>query len=167
MLAATWEPLPAIVAMSVLVLAALTQYFLGRVLNALTLPAILAGWGFAGYVGFHNPSSHALMASLVATGLALVLMLSFYRSGSLGAGCVKAQMAFAAWIGAAIPLLPAMVLVVGVTVAGLAITYCMARVAVADVPCESQYEHEFPAQVTLSLTAIVGTLASWIISHPI
>jgi Flp pilus assembly protein protease CpaA len=168
MLASNWEPLPAVVAMNIVVLAAILQYFVWRVPNALTLPAILAGWIFAGYADAVRPApSHALVTSLLVSGLALLLMVNFYRTGSLGAGCVKAQMAFAAWMGAAMPLQAAAVLVAVVTVVGLAITYLMARMEVVGVPHEERCDYLFPAQVTISLTAVAGTLAGWLLLQPV
>src|SRR5262245_43540911 len=105
----SWELLPAAVGVAILSLAAVSQVVARRVPNVLTLPAILTGWVFALYLDASHRAlrpEHAL-ASLSGTFLALLIMLPFYNARGLGAGCVKAQMAFGAWIGCALPLVPA------------------------------------------------------------
>ena len=69
-------------------------------------------------------SSHALLASFLGTALAtFLIMLPIYRAYGLGAGCVKAQMAFAAWTYGAMPLVPALVFIASATLGGLAVTF--------------------------------------------
>ena len=100
----TWQLLAAEVGIGILAVAALAQVIVRRVPNVLTLPAILAGWAFAAYVDANQPAlepAHALQASLLGTFLALAIMWPFFYTQRLGAGCVKAQMAFAAWAGVA------------------------------------------------------------------
>jgi hypothetical protein len=168
MLAISWEPLPAAVGIAILSLAAASQAFARRVPNVLTLPAILSGWMFAIYVdATHRAASpgHALPASLGGSFLALMIMLPVYRKG-LGAGCVKAQMAFAAWISCALPLVLSLALTASATIGGLAVTLMVLHLIAPNIPAETRRNYAFPAQVTMSLVAVVGTVACWMISYP-
>jgi prepilin peptidase CpaA len=73
-----------------------------KVPNWLTFPLVLSGW-FLGLL--HNfgllesTGSGGIGASLAATALGFVLLWPVYAIGGMGAGDVKMQMGFGAWIG--------------------------------------------------------------------
>lgn len=168
MLSMSWEPLPARVAVTILVLAALAQIFAWRVPNILTLPALLAGWVYALYVSVSGGSpQYALLSSLLGAAVTLLIMLPAYIRRGLGAGCIKAQMAFAAWLGAAVPLVPALTVIASVTLVGLAVSFALLYLTAADVPDDEQQAYEYPAQVATTLVALIGTLALWLLSSPV
>lgn len=170
-LSLTGELAATLVAVAILSLAALSQVFARRVPNALTLPAILAGWAFAGFVDARSPQpapwpEHALVASLLGTFLALLIMLPAYGGRGLGAGCVKAQMAFAAWVGIALPLGLAMGLVLCATLGGLAVTFGLINLLAANLSAAQRSDYQFPAQVTMTGVSVVGAIACWMMSNP-
>ncbi|TMQ34352.1 MAG: prepilin peptidase [Planctomycetota bacterium] len=71
-----------------------------KVPNVLTFPLIVSGWG----LGLaHNfgwlPGAGGIGASLAGTALGFALLLPVYAIGGMGAGDVKMQMGFGAWIG--------------------------------------------------------------------
>ena len=106
MLAIPWSPLPAAVGLGILLLAAAFQALARRVPNVLTLSGIATGWMFAIFLDATHRSMFPgpmLAASLAGVFVALTMMFPIHRSKKLGAGCVKAQMAFAAWVSCAIP----------------------------------------------------------------
>jgi prepilin peptidase CpaA len=73
-----------------------------KVPNALTFPLILSGWllGLLHNCGLWQSSgSGGLGASLLATALGFALLFPLYAVGGMGAGDVKMQMGFGAWIG--------------------------------------------------------------------
>jgi len=73
-----------------------------KVPNWLTFPLILSGWGLG---LLHNcgllesTGSGGIGASLVATILGFALLFPLYSIGGMGAGDVKMQMGFGAWVG--------------------------------------------------------------------
>jgi Flp pilus assembly protein protease CpaA len=71
--------------------------------NVVTLPFILTGWalGLAHSLGGQmHGGSGSLVSSLACTAIPLFLSLPFYVMGMLGAGSVKLQMGYGAWVGA-------------------------------------------------------------------
>ncbi|HEY7308636.1 MAG TPA: A24 family peptidase [Gemmataceae bacterium] len=74
-----------------------------KVPNWLTFPLILSGWGLG---ILHNcgllesTGSGGIGASLIATALGFILLFPLYAIGGMGAGDVKMQMGFGAWVGA-------------------------------------------------------------------
>jgi hypothetical protein len=102
----------------------------------------------------------------LGTVLALLIMWPIFRIYGLGAGCVKAQMPFAAWICAALPLLPALAFIAAATIAGLIVTFVYLRTGVVDLPDEGQISYAFPAQITMTVVAVAGVIACWMISYP-
>jgi Flp pilus assembly protein protease CpaA len=71
--------------------------------NWLSLPAILAGWlvALAISASAEMPSRGGGFApSLAASAVGFFLLVPFYLSAGLGAGCVKMQMAFGLGLGA-------------------------------------------------------------------
>src|SRR5713101_5269881 len=78
-----------------------------KVPNRLSIPATLTGWlvAIAVSCSIGVPSNGGgIFASLVSTVLGFVLLIPFYSAGWLGAGCVKMQMAYGAWVGGALSL---------------------------------------------------------------
>lgn len=73
-----------------------------KVPNRLTLPLIVSGWllGLLHSFGWWESSgSGGLGSSLVATALGFALLFPLYAVGGMGAGDVKMQMGFGAWVG--------------------------------------------------------------------
>src|SRR5437588_3779748 len=74
-----------------------------KVPNWLTFPLVLSGWGLG---VFHDcgllegTGSGGIGASMVCTALGFALLFPVYSIGGMGAGDVKMQMGFGAWIGA-------------------------------------------------------------------
>jgi Flp pilus assembly protein protease CpaA len=130
------------------------------------LSAILAGWLVALAISASDEiPSHGggLLPSLAATAVGFFLLVPFYRSAGLGAGCVKMQMAFGAWVGCAMDL-PSAVLVTGLaTVEGGFVTLIGASIAFQRIRSQdwvSAWTHLFPAQTTLSLGSVCGVVAA-------
>jgi prepilin peptidase CpaA len=74
-----------------------------KVPNWLTFPLVLGGWtlGLAHNFGlFESTGTGGIGASLAGTALGFVLLFPVYAVGGMGAGDVKMQMGFGAWIGA-------------------------------------------------------------------
>jgi prepilin peptidase CpaA len=74
-----------------------------KVPNWLTFPLVLGGWalGLAHSLGFLEATgSGGIGASLAGTALGFALLFPLYAIGGMGAGDVKMQMGFGAWIGA-------------------------------------------------------------------
>jgi prepilin peptidase CpaA len=74
-----------------------------KVPNWLTFPLVLSGWalGLAHNCGLlESTGSGGIGASLAGTALGFVLLFPVYAIGGMGAGDVKMQMGFGAWIGA-------------------------------------------------------------------
>jgi prepilin peptidase CpaA len=73
-----------------------------KVPNLLTLPRILSGWllGLLHNCGLLESSGQGgLGSSLLATALGFALLFPLYAIGGMGAGDVKMQMGFGAWVG--------------------------------------------------------------------
>jgi Flp pilus assembly protein protease CpaA len=154
------------VAVLVLLVAAVSQAYARRVPNGFTIPAVIAGWALSVYidVGRHAAwPGPAFQASFVAAFVALAIMLPLYRSGRLGAGCIKAQMAFGAWAGCALPLVTSLTLTASATVAGLAFSCLLLRNVAADLSEEERRDYRFPAQVTITAVTALSAVASWIV----
>jgi prepilin peptidase CpaA len=74
-----------------------------KVPNWLTFPLILSGWGLGllHTLGLAETAGDGgIGASLIGTALGFVLLFPVYSVGGMGAGDVKMQMGFGAWIGA-------------------------------------------------------------------
>jgi hypothetical protein len=167
---------PLVAAMVVMLGAAAMYLATGRVPNAFVLPMILTAWVAACvWPFFGGPRLEGnFLSSLVCTGVGFLTLCKAYRLG-LGAGCLKAQMAFGAWVGCALSLETAVIatfaatlwscalLVVGAIVWG---RLCGRPVSqfFHDEPPEPGEEdepfeapaREMPAQVWLSLGTIAG-----------
>jgi prepilin peptidase CpaA len=73
-----------------------------KVPNWLTFPLILSGWGLGALHScemLESTGSGGLGASLTATALGFFLLFPLYAIGGMGAGDVKMQMGFGAWVG--------------------------------------------------------------------
>lgn len=144
---------PLAVAVLVAFAAALFQIAIECVPNSLTLTSIIAAWFVAGMLslGFGVPSAGGgLAASLLASFASLLLILPCYAALGLGAGCVKAQMAFGAWVGCGLNLRDALLIALAASMTAVAFTAVSALAWVA-VRREGGL---FPAQVTFSIGAI-------------
>jgi prepilin peptidase CpaA len=103
------QDIPFIVLLCCLLLAsAVIDFWKLKVPNWLTFPMILSGWGYGALVSFDavdtiypdgSMGGH-FGASLALTGIGLALLLPVYAIGGMGAGDVKMQMGYGAWIGA-------------------------------------------------------------------
>jgi prepilin peptidase CpaA len=74
-----------------------------KVPNWLTFPLVLTGWGLGllhscGWL--EGTGEGGIGASLAATAIGFVLLFPVYAIGGMGAGDVKMQMGFGAWVGA-------------------------------------------------------------------
>jgi prepilin peptidase CpaA len=73
-----------------------------KVPNWLTFPLIGSGWALGVLHSFgllESTGSGGLGASLLATALGFALLFPLYAIGGMGAGDVKMQMGFGAWVG--------------------------------------------------------------------
>ncbi len=136
--------------------------------NRLSLPAIVAGWLVAllvsAAVGIPSQSG-GLPSSLVGTVIGFLLLAPFYVSGWLGAGCVKMQMAFGAWVGCALGFSAAARVTLFATLAGGLLTAISVLVTIAVQRWKAQEQASlrsrfFPAQVTLSVGSVCGVIAA-------
>jgi prepilin peptidase CpaA len=74
-----------------------------KVPNWLTFPLVLSGWGLGLLHSFgwlEGTGDGGIGASLAATAIGFVLLFPVYAIGGMGAGDVKMQMGFGAWVGA-------------------------------------------------------------------
>jgi prepilin peptidase CpaA len=74
-----------------------------KVPNWLTFPLVLSGWLLGllhNFGAFPATGDGGLGASLAGTALGFALLFPLYAIGGMGAGDVKMQMGFGAWIGA-------------------------------------------------------------------
>ncbi len=86
-----------------MVLAAVIDGWKLKVPNWLTFPLVLSGWalGAAHDLGWvAGTGAGGIGASLVGTALGFALLFPVYAIGGMGAGDVKMQMGFGAWVGA-------------------------------------------------------------------
>src|SRR5947209_3844312 len=73
-----------------------------KVPNWLTFPLVLSGWLLGVFHDFgllEGTGSGGIGASMVCTALGFALLFPVYSIGGMGAGDVKMQMGFGAWIG--------------------------------------------------------------------
>jgi Flp pilus assembly protein protease CpaA len=101
--------------------------------NNLTLPFILSGWLLAllNSLGIYSGGGHGGVAgAVICTFVGALVFFAAYAMGAIGAGSVKLQMGFAAWVSAYHEFLPAL----GIAITGsflsavlLAIHWAMVR----------------------------------------
>jgi prepilin peptidase CpaA len=102
------QELPFIIVLcSLLVACAIVDWWKYKVPNVLTIPMILSGWAYGAMVSFHlvdnswtDETLGHFWASLAISGIGLALLGAVYAIGGMGAGDVKMQTGYAAWIGA-------------------------------------------------------------------
>lgn len=81
--------------------------------NNLTLPFILSGWtlGVLNTLGLYSGGGHGgVVGAVICTFVGALIFLAVYATGAIGAGSVKLQMGFGAWLGAFHEFLPAICL---------------------------------------------------------
>src|SRR5579859_3583669 len=86
-----------------MIIAAVIDGWKLKVPNWLTFPLVLSGWALGlchDFGWFDGTGSGGIGASLAGTGLGFALLFPVYSIGGMGAGDVKMQMGFGAWIGA-------------------------------------------------------------------
>src|SRR5262245_23989745 len=88
-----------------MIVAAVIDGWKFKVPNWLTFPLIISGWLLGVYyylagAPYPDDLSNRIAASLWGTVLGLGLLLPAYAIGGMGAGDVKMQMGFGAWVGA-------------------------------------------------------------------
>src|SRR5207237_8615333 len=99
----TWANWPLLFVSAAVIVAAVIDAWKLKVPNWLTFPLVLSGWtfGLLHDVGFFAGSGvGGIGASLVGTLVGFLLLLPVYAIGGMGAGDVKMQMGFGAWVGA-------------------------------------------------------------------
>jgi prepilin peptidase CpaA len=148
----------------VMVIAAIINARTLTVPNRLSLAAIVLGWSAALAINcsIGIPSNGGgIVASLISAGVGFGLLMPFYSKGWLGAGCVKMQMAFGAWVGCALGLVPAAWVTAAGTLAGMVITAVAVGIAVQWRRLQADAQpgfRLFPAQITLSIGSIGGAI---------
>jgi prepilin signal peptidase PulO-like enzyme (type II secretory pathway) len=181
---------PLWIGFALLVVAAVINAWTMLVHNWLSIPALLGGWACALLVGSVDgvPSlGGGLLSSCLAGVGALLVLLPVFLKSWIGAGCLKMQVAFGAWVGCCLPELPAFWLVSLGTALGLGLSlvslWVKHRLAArkawefSQVACTEMSPEDtdwfrrlepaqFPAQVALSLGGICGVvipmLADWV-----
>jgi prepilin peptidase CpaA len=88
-----------------MIVAAIIDGWKLKVPNWLTFPLILSGWALGVYyyftdVPYIDDSSNRIWASLLGTALGFALLFPLWLINGMGAGDVKMQMGFGAWVGA-------------------------------------------------------------------
>ena len=169
MLLAYW---PVGVGLGVLVVAALLNHKSGRVPNPLTLGMIAAAWLAAWFIigpRLAPSAGGTLGSSVVCTFVALAALLPAYVIGCVPAGCVKAQMAFGAWLGCALGLGPALAATIIATLAGQLLTAFAVAIYRKQEQAKIDEEYDFgvsrpaelfPIQTTLSAGSLCGLAAA-------
>ena len=160
-------------AFGLMLVAAISYALTTRVPNTLTLSATVLGWLVALAISFsRSPVSNGggIDASLSAALLGFFLLVPFFAISylaHLGAGCVKMQAAFGAWIGCAVPLHQAMVLTLAGTIAGIILTaihvgfqFGFSRLRKRSMTGVRASSEVMPAQITLSIGSILGVIAA-------
>jgi prepilin peptidase CpaA len=102
------QELPFVVLLStLLLLSAIIDFWKFKVPNWLTFSMILSGWIYGALISqgvletsWRDETLGYFWASLALTGLGCLLLIPVYAVGGMGAGDVKMQMGYGAWIGA-------------------------------------------------------------------
>lgn len=90
---------PVLLLCAALIVAAVIDFWKLKVPNWLTFPLIVSGWIYGLAYSFYTGDFSYLGASFVLTLFGLALLLPVYAIGGMGAGDVKMQMGFGAWVG--------------------------------------------------------------------
>ncbi len=127
--------------------------------NWLTLGGIVSGWAVAA-LGASGAVSilGGLGPSLAATAVGYAALTPLASRGHLGAGCVKAQMAFGAWLGCGVESGPAVGAAVAAGLGGWLALAAVAGVVAAGRRADRAGRgwERLPAQVPLSVGAVAG-----------
>jgi prepilin peptidase CpaA len=102
----TWNIWPIAVVSLAMIVAAIIDGWKLKVPNALTFPLIISGWILGLFNTFQilpDSGIGGIGGSLTATALGFALIFPVYAIGGMGAGDVKMQMGFGAWVGAYYP----------------------------------------------------------------
>jgi prepilin peptidase CpaA len=94
---------PLLFVCAAMIVAAVIDGWKLKVPNWLTFPLVLAGWAFGlchNFGWLEGTGVGGLGASLAGTALGFALLAPVYAIGGMGAGDVKMQMGFGAWVGA-------------------------------------------------------------------
>ena len=149
-----------------LLLAAWKQWTVERVPNRLTglffLGALVtAGCTWAGLFPALEGGPWSAFAGCVVGG---GVLLPLYARGKLGAGCVKAQALFGAWVGCAISTGSCIFAMLGTTIVAIVLTLMMANACNSIQDEETRQRYLFPAQVTLSVGSLLAFIGFWFIA---
>ena len=161
---------PLWIAVALMAIAAVINARNLRVPNKLSIPALAAGWVAAILVSsdLGIPSQGGgFFSSLVAALIGFALLLPFYLTGWLGAGCIKMHTAFGAWIGCALPPSSAAMLMALCTLLGGGLSifgYAVKKQSLSYQETPDMRGRLFPAQVTLSLGAIAGIVVTYLLA---
>jgi prepilin peptidase CpaA len=99
----TLDHWPLLFVCAAMVVAAVIDGWKLKVPNWLTLPLVLGGWAFGlchNFGWLEDSGVGGIGASLAGTALGFALLVPVYAIGGMGAGDVKMQMGFGAWVGA-------------------------------------------------------------------
>lgn len=130
--------------------------------NWFTFPAILSGLLAGLLVTVLKLPTHdgGIWSSLQTTMTGMLALLIFYAVGLVGAGSVKMNMVFGAWVGCAVAVVPASTIIVVSALIGVAMSWVLGLVKRRLYPAPPDTDdprwYLIPAQVTLSLGAIGG-----------
>lgn len=146
----------------VALVAGFLQSHVWRVPNSLTLKSIGLAWICGLVLTVLGGPGAGLLSSIAGALLAGAVLLPLYVCGGLGAGCVKAQMSFGAWIGCGLELSQVPRVVLLSTLAGVVLAMALYLIARLRPRAEDDpLSGEFNAQLPLSLGSIAGLLACW------
>jgi prepilin signal peptidase PulO-like enzyme (type II secretory pathway) len=131
-----------------------------KVPNRLSLPTILLGWLASLFVQFGVlPSAGGgFLASFAVSLLAGIMLIPVQGAGWIGAGCVKMHAGLGAWVGCALGLWPAVLMIGAATLMGTICTIVFSGIDHARKRRKPGYKPGilmFPIQATLSLGAII------------
>lgn len=151
---------PVCAATVVVTAAAILQTRLQRVPNALTLGSLAVAWFAALAITLFGAGPGGLLSSIAAALAGGLSLLPFYLVGSLGAGCVKAQMSFGAWIGCAMGLSAAVTTVAIATLVGRVLTFGLYSMVIRLYPAVDYDVTTWTmnAQSPLSIGSIAGLI---------
>lgn len=148
---------PIAVGFVVLFVAGFLELKTNRVPNALTLSAIALAFVFSIAASWIAPErSGGFVSVLVGMLAGGVVMIPFYSAGWLGAGCVKAQAAFGAWVGCGVAVLPCLKIVILASIVAAIVTAVYCFVVAKRSEADGQEMGLINGQLPLSLGTLVG-----------
>lgn len=146
------------VATAVLTGAAILQARLERVPNAVTLGSLVLAWTGALATTIAGVGSGGIMSSIGGAMIGGIMLFPLYLIIGLGAGCVKTQMSFGAWIGCAMGLSSAAVTIAVSTLGGIVMLFGLYAAAVRLYP-SVEYDlntWQMNAQSPLAIGSVAG-----------